>query len=90
MKFMMIKQKSVVQFHVRSFIFINYVNINPRPARLKILTDEQSEKLVKGLLQEDRQVICKEISQIIGIPSVFHNLTKQLQKRNTPDRSLTV
>ena len=59
------------------------VNDDPRPGRPKTSTDELSVKLVADFLAEDCRVTCEEISQATGISpsSVFHILTKNLQKR---------
>ena len=59
------------------------INDDPRPGRPKTSTDEQSVKLVVDFLAQDRQAMCKEISQATRISptSVFHILTNDLQKR---------
>jgi hypothetical protein len=59
------------------------INDDQRPGRLKTSTDKQSVKLVADFLAQDHPAMCKEISQATrsSPTSVFHILTKHLQKR---------
>ena len=59
------------------------INDDPRPGRAKTSTDKRSVKLVVDFLAQDRRATCEEISEASGISpiSVFHILTKYLEKR---------